>query len=90
MHAKLYIPFSNTNLDSHSSKVNDGNDEVCIANISPVERRKRLTFGIIQFAIGLVLLTILLIIGAGKLWRLTLILPFAAAAAGYFQARDKT
>ena len=90
MFAKINVLFSNTNPDSLFPKENDGNDEVCIANISPAERRKRMTFGILQFAIGLVLLTILLIMGVDKLWRLTLILPFGAAAAGYYQARDKT
>lgn len=80
------------NVDSVLSSRNEKEDkyEVCIANISPAERRKRLNFGIIQFVITLVILGVFLITGADKLWRLILFLPFAAAATGYFQARDKT
>ena len=64
--------------------------EVCIANISPAERRKRLRFGAIQFGISALILAALLIFGADKLWRLVLYLPLAAAFSGIFQARDKT
>ena len=82
--------FSNTNSDSISPEEDDGNYEECIANISPAERRKRLSFGIIQLVIGLIILAALLIAGADKIWRLALMLPFGAAATGYFQSRDKT
>ncbi|MFN8413260.1 MAG: hypothetical protein U0Z26_12805 [Anaerolineales bacterium] len=68
----------------------EGAYEVCIANISPLERRKRLRFGIIQLAVTLVILAILLITGVDKIWRLPLFFLFAAAAGGYFQWRDKT
>jgi hypothetical protein len=68
----------------------DGVYEVCIANISPVERRKRLRFGIIQFAISFIVLTALLITGADKVWRLSLFFLFAAGAASCFQWLDKT
>ena len=64
--------------------------EVCIANISPLERKKRMRFGMIQFALSLVILIVLVILRVDPLWRLPLILMFGAAASGYFQARDKT
>jgi hypothetical protein len=64
--------------------------EVCIANISPSERRKRLAFGAIQLAIGLGLLAVLLYIGAARWWRLGLLVVFWSAAVGFFQWRDKT
>jgi hypothetical protein len=86
----LFLLFSNTNSDSLSPKEDDGNYAGCIANISPAERRKRLTFGIIQLVIGLIILIALLITDADKIWRLILFLPFWAAATGYFQSRDKT
>jgi hypothetical protein len=73
-----------------SPQEDDGIYEVCIANISPAERRKRLNFGIIQFVIGLVILAVFMLIGVDKVWRLTLVFPFGAAAAGFFQWRDKT
>ena len=64
--------------------------EVCIANISPEERQKRLKFGIQQFIVTLVILGILILLHVNPLWRLPLLLLFWAAAVGYFQARDKT
>ena len=63
---------------------------VCIPNISTAERRKRLTFGIVAFAISLALLAVLMTTGTSRLWRLPLLLLFWAASSGYFQWRDKT
>ena len=64
--------------------------EVCIANISPKERQKRMRFGITQLAITLVILAVLVALDINPLWRLPLFFLFSAAAAGYFQAKDKT
>jgi hypothetical protein len=64
--------------------------EVCIPNISTAERRKRLTFGLVTFAISLAVLAVLIATGANRLWRLPLLLLFWGAATGYFQWRDKT
>ena len=64
--------------------------EVCIPNISTRERRKRLTGGAITFVIALAILAVLMAIGASPWWRLVLFLPFAGAATGFFQWRDKT
>ncbi len=65
-------------------------EEVCIANISPLERQKRLKFGIQQFIFTLFVLAILIGFQVNPLWRLSLLFLFWAAAVGYFQARDKT
>jgi hypothetical protein len=64
--------------------------EVCIANISPSERRKRLVFGVIPLVIGLAILVALIAIGAARWWRLALLPLFWAAAIGFFQWRDQT
>ena len=64
--------------------------EVCIANISPIERQKRLKFGIQQFVITLVILGALIVFGVNHFWRLPLLFLFWASAVGYFQAKDKT
>jgi hypothetical protein len=64
--------------------------EVCIANISPHERRRRLAAGVIQSVVGLAILAALIATGAGRWWRLPLVLVFWGAAAGFFQWRDKT
>ena len=92
MQSGLNLRFSDPKIDfsSLSSDEDGGNYQVCLANISPAERRKRLRFGIIQFMISLVILGAMLYFDVHKLWRLTLILPFGAAAAGFLQWRDKT
>ena len=65
-------------------------EQICIANISPLERQKRLRFGIQQFLFTLVILGVLIVLHLNPLWRLLLLFLFWAAAVGYFQARDKT
>jgi hypothetical protein len=67
-----------------------GTSEICIANISPSERRKRLVFGVIPLVIGLAILVVLIAMGAGRWWRLALLPLFWAAAIGFFQWRDQT
>lgn len=63
---------------------------VCIANISPLERQKRMRFGIQQFIIALLVLGVMIAVHLSPLWRLSLLLLFWTAGIGYFQARDKT
>jgi len=63
---------------------------VCIPNISPREQRRRLVFGVAQFAISLAVLLTLLARGMHRWWRLPLFLLFWGAGAGFFQWRDKT
>jgi len=75
---------------SVSQPESEENGEVCISNISPAERRKRLVSGVAGFVIALVVLAVLIAIGADRLWRLPLSLLFFGAANGYFQWRDKT
>lgn len=64
--------------------------EVCIANISPYERRKRLMFAIRQFAVTLILLGVLILLELNPLWRLPLFFLLSASTVSYFQSRDKT
>ena len=64
--------------------------EVCIANISPLERQKRMRFGIQTFVFTLAVLAVLIVLHLNPLWRLPLLPLFWASAIGYFQARDKT
>jgi len=83
------LPFLRLDIGS-SSQPSEGGEEVCIANISPLERNKRLRFGITQFAITLVILGTMIAFGVDRLWRLPLLFLFWAPAVGYFQAHDKT
>ena len=80
--------FGNFDQDDASAEQEAG--EVCIANISPLERKKRLAFGIRQLITTLVILVVLILLHVNPLWRLSLLFMFWAAAVGYFQARDKT
>ncbi len=82
--------FLDPNLLDPSSKQGDAGGEICIANISPIERQKRLRFGLQSLIFTLVLLAIMVVLHLNPLWRLPLLLLFWASAAGYFQARDKT
>jgi hypothetical protein len=77
-------------IDPSDYEDEEGSYDVCIANISPKERRKRLNYGIIQFVFGFAVLAVLLVMGADKVWRLPLFIVFASAAVSVFQARDKT
>ena len=63
--------------------------EVCIANISPRERLKRLIGGVIPFVIALAILTWLILADVNRLWRLPLFILFMGAGSGFFQWRDK-
>jgi len=62
----------------------------CIANISLAERRRRLAFGIVTFALGVAACAALLLGGVDRWWRLALVALFYPAAVGYFQWRDHT
>lgn len=69
---------------------NDNTGEICIANIGPAERRKRLNFGILSLVAGIILLGVMLVLGLSRWWRLPLFIVFAGAATGYYQWHDKT
>ena len=73
-----------------SPEGNDGDPTGCVPNISKQERRKRLAFGVLAFAVSLIILVVLLAIGADRWWRLVLFLMFLGATVGFFQWRDKT
>ncbi len=82
------VYFAEPNINSSQS--GEETEEICIANISSLERQKRLKFGITQFIISLIILGALIVFGVDHLWRLPLLFMFWASAVGYFQARDKT
>lgn len=64
--------------------------DVCIVNIGPRERRKRMRFGAVVLIAGAGLAALLVGLQADRLWRLLLFLPFWAGALGILQAREKT
>jgi hypothetical protein len=64
--------------------------DVCIANIGPRQRRKRMRFGLIGVAIALAIGGALIGAQVDRAWRLVVLLPWLVAGIGVFQAIDKT
>ena len=73
-----------------SSQQDEEAGEVCIANISPKERKKRVRFAVRQLIVTLSVLGILVWLDINPLWRLPLFFMFSAATTSYIQALDKT
>jgi hypothetical protein len=63
---------------------------VCIANIGPRERRKRLVIGIVGLGVSAAAAVALVAGGVGVWWRAVLFLPLMVAALGFFQWREQT
>jgi hypothetical protein len=84
------VYFSDINHKFSPSSGEDESGEVCIANISPLERRKRVNFAILQFSVTLVVLGVLIVLGKDPLWRLPLFFLFSASTTSFFQSLDKT
>ena len=65
-------------------------EKICVENIGPKERRRRVLFGLQGVAIGLVSAAVMLALGVEWYWRLSLFLIFAPAMFGFFQAFERT
>jgi hypothetical protein len=65
-------------------------ETVCIANIGPRERQKRLVFGAVSLAVSVGIGAALVARGAAVGWRAALFLPLMSAGLGFFQWREKT
>ena len=63
---------------------------VCIANIGPRGRRRRMGFGIVILVLGGLAAVALSQAHAPRLWRVMLFLPFWVGALGVFQAVGNT
>lgn len=83
----FYFAGSNLNPSSHED---EGIGEVCIPNISPKERKKRVQFAVRYFLFTLVVLIMLIAFDVNPLWRLPLFFMFSAATTSYIQALEKT
>ena len=65
-------------------------ETVCIANIGPRERRKRLTFGLVSLALSAAIAAVLVSSSVAVAWRAGLFLPLMGAALGIFQWHRQT
>ena len=84
------IPFAKSSFEIAPNQEDNRLGEVCIANISPKERKKRVWFAKRQLVITLVVLSVLVWLDVNPLWRLALFFMFSAATTSYIQALDKT
>jgi hypothetical protein len=94
VHSRRQLAFAGSlqpaGADKSGNHPDDTADTVCIANIGPKERRKRLRFGVITLAVSAVIAAVLIVSGLPAFLRLPLFLPLAAGASGFFQWREKT
>ena len=72
------------------SSTTEDNEQACLQNIGPGERRKHLRFGVLALTAGVLAAAGLILIQADPAWRVALFLPFASSAIGFLQAREKT
>jgi hypothetical protein len=61
-----------------------------VSNITDRGRRRRLIGGIVWLGIATIATALLNVRRAGDWWYALLVIPFSAAALGYFQARERT
>ena len=85
----MSVYFAGSNHNSFSGP-DEEVGEVCIPNISPKERRKRVRFAGRQLVTAFVVLCVLVWLDVSPLWRLPLFFMFSAATTSYIQALDKT
>ncbi len=78
------------NLMSRFKKEDESGEEVCLINIGPKERRRRMNFGIVSYVFGGILAAVMAATRVNRLWRGVLILPFLLGGFGVFQATEKT
>jgi hypothetical protein len=64
--------------------------DVCIPNIGPRERQKRLALGLASLTLALLLASAMLWLDVSRIWRLALFLPALTAALGIRQAAAQT
>jgi hypothetical protein len=65
-------------------------NEVCIPNIGPRERQKRLALGLTSLTLGLLLASAMLWLDVSRVWRLAIFMPALMAALGVRQAMAQT
>jgi len=64
--------------------------DICIPNIGPRERRRRLIVGVVMFAIVAVVAVSLMLAEAPRAWRLFVIFPAWVGAIGVMQVKEQT
>ena len=65
-------------------------EDVCIPNIGPRERRRRLIVGIAMFVIAGTVAALLVAAGAPRAWRVFVLFPAWVGSIGVFQAKEET
>ena len=65
-------------------------EDICIPNIGPRERRRRLSLGIAMFALVVLVAAGLMLGDAPRAWRLLVLFPAWVGSIGVFQVKEKT
>jgi fatty acid desaturase len=63
--------------------------ETSLANIGPLQRRRRLLYGLVMFVVGLAVV-VLDLAAASRWWLVAVFTLFSAGAVGVLQARGHT
>ena len=63
---------------------------VCLANIGPRERRRRVSVGVASLVVGALVVALLTAFPVSRAWRLLAFLPLWVGALGIFQAQQRT
>jgi hypothetical protein len=63
---------------------------VCVANVTPAGRRRRLALGVALLGVALAAAAVLVALGAPRPLRLALFVPYWIGALGLFQAQTHT
>ncbi len=77
-------------LDTRTGVPEQEDVAICVENIGPMERYKRLRFGVITLGVSLLLAVLLVLLGTPHWTRLVLFIPLAVSAIGFNQARART
>lgn len=64
--------------------------QICIANIGPVQRRRRRDFGLVALGLALVATLAAVLLGAGPWWRLAITPLVFGGFVGLLQAKGHT
>jgi hypothetical protein len=64
--------------------------DICIPNIGPREKARRLRVGVVMFLVSGAVALFLLVAGVSRVWRIPVFLPLLIGAFGVFQVRAET
>lgn len=89
-HAMQLTWFAINNERGSYKNVTQVDGRICVENIGPNERRKRMLGGVFGAILTALIAIALLTSSADRAWRLILFVPAVMSASGFFQAHERT